>query len=112
MVALPSISNAGGSSDICCASVTSCPVTSPATGITAGRSVEVSITAPTRSPLVGVCNTLWYRPDDYYAVPWRGRWETELGGVSMCLGIHLLDLLLFLLGESAGTRRRCRQPRC
>src|SRR5947209_840978 len=31
-------------------------------------------------PLVGVCNTLWFRPEAYYAVPWRGRWETELGG--------------------------------
>jgi predicted dehydrogenase len=50
-------------------------------------------------PLVGVCNTLWYRPADYYAVPWRGRWSTELGGVSMCLGIHIMDLLLYLLGD-------------
>ena len=23
-------------------------------------------------PLVGVCNTLWYRDAAYYAVPWRG----------------------------------------
>jgi predicted dehydrogenase len=50
-------------------------------------------------PLVGVCNTLWYRPEAYYAVPWRGRWATELGGVSMCLGIHIMDLLLYLLGD-------------
>lgn len=50
-------------------------------------------------PLVGVCNTLWFRPEEYYAVPWRGRWDTELGGVSMCLGIHIMDLLLFLLGD-------------
>ncbi len=49
--------------------------------------------------LVGVCNTLWYRPADYYVVPWRGRWDTELGGVSMCLGIHIMDLLLYLLGD-------------
>jgi predicted dehydrogenase len=50
-------------------------------------------------PLVGVCNTLWYRPDEYYAVPWRGHWDTELGGVSMCLGIHIMDLLVYLLGD-------------
>jgi predicted dehydrogenase len=49
--------------------------------------------------LVGVCNTLWYRPASYYAVPWRGHWDTELGGVSMCLGIHIMDLLLYLLGD-------------
>jgi predicted dehydrogenase len=46
-----------------------------------------------------VCNTLWYRPDEYYAVPWRGQWDTELGGVSLCLGIHIMDLLLYLLGD-------------
>ena len=50
-------------------------------------------------PLVGVCNTLWFRPDAYYAVPWRGRWETELGGATLVLAIHVIDLLLFLLGD-------------
>jgi predicted dehydrogenase len=54
--------------------------------------------------VVGVCNTLWYRPDEYYAVPWRGRWDTELGGVSMCLGIHIMDLLLYLLGDWSEVR--------
>jgi predicted dehydrogenase len=50
--------------------------------------------------LVGVCNTLWYRPAAYYdGAPWRGHWDTELGGVSMCLGIHIMDLLLYLLGD-------------
>jgi predicted dehydrogenase len=50
-------------------------------------------------PLVAVCNTLWYRDDAYYAVPWRGTWQSELGGVSMGHGIHIMDLLLYLLGE-------------
>ena len=49
--------------------------------------------------LVGVCNTLWFRPDAYYAVPWRGHWDTELGGVSLCLAVHIEDLLLYLLGD-------------
>lgn len=48
---------------------------------------------------VGVCNTLWYRPADYYAVPWRGRWASELGGVSLCLGLHIMDLLLYLFDD-------------
>jgi predicted dehydrogenase len=52
-------------------------------------------------PLIGVCNTLWYRPDVYYTVPWRGRWDTELGGASMALAIHITDLLLYLLGDWA-----------
>ena len=53
-------------------------------------------------PLVGVCHTLWYRrQEDYYAVPWRGKWATEGGGPLLGLGIHQLDLLAFLLGEWA-----------
>lgn len=50
-------------------------------------------------PLVAVCNTLWYRDAAYYAVPWRGRWETELGGPTLIHGIHLMDALLWLLGD-------------
>lgn len=50
-------------------------------------------------PLVGVCNTLWYRTADYYRVPWRGKWETELGGPTMTLGIHLMDLFMWLMGD-------------
>jgi predicted dehydrogenase len=53
---------------------------------------------------VGVCNTLWYRPADYYAVPWRGRWDSELGGVSMCLGVHIMDMVLYLLGDWTDVR--------
>ena len=50
-------------------------------------------------PLVGVCNTLWFRDAAYYNVPWRGRWDTELGGPTMGLGIHAMDQLLYLLGN-------------
>jgi predicted dehydrogenase len=50
-------------------------------------------------PLVGVCNTLWYRAQDYYRVPWRGKWATEVGGPSATLGIHLTDLFLWLMGD-------------
>jgi predicted dehydrogenase len=50
-------------------------------------------------PLVAVCNTLWYRDAAYYAVPWRGRWSTELGGPTMSQGIHSMDHLLHLLGD-------------
>jgi predicted dehydrogenase len=54
---------------------------------------------PMGRPLVGVCNTLWYRSPEYHAVGWRGRWDTELGGVSMSQAIHIMDLLLYLLGD-------------
>lgn len=49
--------------------------------------------------LVGTCLTLWYRTHDYYAVPWRGKWATELGGCSMGHGIHAMDFTLWLMGE-------------
>ena len=50
-------------------------------------------------PLVGVCNTLWYRPQEYYQSTWRGRYATEVGGPTATLGIHLTDLFLWLMGE-------------
>jgi predicted dehydrogenase len=50
-------------------------------------------------PLVAVCNTLWYRTQSYYEVPWRGKWATEFGGPTVTLGIHLTDLMLWLMGD-------------
>ena len=50
-------------------------------------------------PLVALCNTLWYRDTEYFAAPWRGRWETEGGGPTMGHGIHQFDLLLSILGD-------------
>ena len=55
-------------------------------------------------PLVAVCHTLWYRDASYYAVPWRGKWATELGGPTMGLGIHAMDHLLHILGDWAEVR--------
>jgi predicted dehydrogenase len=49
-------------------------------------------------PTVAVCNTLWFRPDEYFAVPWRGKWEIEGGGPTMGHGIHQMDLMLSILG--------------
>ena len=50
-------------------------------------------------PLFATCDTLWHRDAEYYAVPWRGRWETEGGGTVLGHGIHQLDLLTHLLGD-------------
>ncbi|NBH02614.1 Gfo/Idh/MocA family oxidoreductase [Amycolatopsis sp. SID8362] len=50
-------------------------------------------------PLVAHCQTTWYRDAAYYAVPWRGRWDSEGGGPAMGHGIHQMDLLLHLLGD-------------
>jgi predicted dehydrogenase len=49
-------------------------------------------------PLVATCETLWYRSDEYFDVPWRGRWEVEGGGPTMGHGIHQFDLMLSVLG--------------
>ncbi|MFP3992563.1 Gfo/Idh/MocA family oxidoreductase, partial [Streptomyces sp. E11-3] len=49
-------------------------------------------------PLVAHCHTLWFRPDTYFDVPWRGTWESEGGGPTMGHGIHQFDLLLSVLG--------------
>jgi predicted dehydrogenase len=49
-------------------------------------------------PLTAVCHTLWYRPDEYFDVPWRGKWEVEGGGPTMGHGIHQMDTVLSILG--------------
>jgi predicted dehydrogenase len=49
--------------------------------------------------LVGVCNVLWYRGLAYYQLPWRGQWAAETGGVASTMGIHLLDLFLWLVSD-------------
>ncbi len=51
-------------------------------------------------PRLAICNTLWYRGANYYAAaPWRARWETSGGGVAMTMGIHAMDMVLWLMGE-------------
>lgn len=42
--------------------------------------------------------TSWRRRQDYYAVPWRGKWATELGGVLTSMAIHAHDALYYVLG--------------
>ncbi|MFC7588453.1 Gfo/Idh/MocA family protein [Nonomuraea antimicrobica] len=63
-------------------------------------------------PLLATCLTQWYRDDAYYAVPWRGTWESEGGGPTMGHGIHQFDLLLSVLGPwSEVTAVAARQAR-
>jgi predicted dehydrogenase len=38
------------------------------------------------------------RGPDYYAVPWRGKFATELGGVLTTQAIHVHDLVFWLIG--------------
>ncbi len=42
--------------------------------------------------------TAWRRRAPYYDVPWRGKWETELGGALLSQAIHAHDMLSYILG--------------
>ena len=42
----------------------------------------------------------WRRRADYYAVPWRGKWATELGGVLLSHAVHALDMLCYITGPA------------
>jgi predicted dehydrogenase len=44
--------------------------------------------------------TAWRRKADYYAVPWRGKWETELGGPLVTLASHAHDLVHYIVGPA------------
>lgn len=50
-------------------------------------------------PYCGTVETFWRREADYYAVPWRGKWKTELGGVLMGHAIHPHDIFTYLMGD-------------
>lgn len=59
-----------------------------------------------RSGLVGkhfmsTVETAKKRGPDYYAVAWRGKFASELGGVLLTQAIHIHDLLTWLVGPAA-----------
>jgi len=45
--------------------------------------------------------THWNRGADYYNVPWRGKWVSELGGAVVGHAIHAHDILVHTLGSIA-----------
>jgi len=49
-------------------------------------------------PLVATLETHWRREPEYYSVPWRGKWATELGGAIVGHAIHAHDLLVQVMG--------------
>jgi predicted dehydrogenase len=53
----------------------------------------------TGRPILTTIETHWWRGSDYYAVPWRGKWKTELGGGLLNHAIHAHDILTYLLGD-------------
>ena len=65
--------------------------------------VDAGVTGPGRSHTVEVH---WRRRPEYYEVPWRGRWETELGGVLLAHAIHALDMLTYVAGPVRAVQAR------
>lgn len=62
------------------------------------RLVEAGLTG---RPLMTTIETHWWRGPDYYAVPWRGKWATELGGGLLGHAIHAHDMLNYIHGPAA-----------
>jgi predicted dehydrogenase len=51
-------------------------------------------------PMLGVFQMYSWRDEAYYrSDPWRGRWDTEGGGVLVNQSPHMLDLLHWFMGE-------------
>ena len=44
--------------------------------------------------------TAWRRRAEYYAVPWRGKWQTELGGTLTGHALHTHDMFTYILGSA------------
>jgi predicted dehydrogenase len=69
----------------------------------AKRIVELGLAG---KPYLATVETAWKRTAAYYAVPWRGKWETELGGVLVTQAIHSHDILTYLMGPVASVFAR------
>lgn len=50
------------------------------------------------TPYLTTIETSWRRDADYYSVPWRGKWATELGGCCLSQAIHAHDILSYVNG--------------
>jgi len=52
------------------------------------------------TPVLGEVSVLLHRPSSYYSADvWRGRWDTDGGGVLMTQAVHQIDLLQWYMGQ-------------
>ena len=67
------------------------------------RRLHAAIRAGELGKLVlGVASVPYFRAQGYYdSAAWRGSWALDGGGALMNQGIHLVDLLLWLMGDAA-----------
>lgn len=53
------------------------------------------------TPVLGEASVLLHRPSGYYSADaWRGRWDTDGGGVLMTQAVHQIDMLQWFMGEA------------
>ena len=69
----------------------------------ARRIIELGLAG---KPYLATVETAWLRGAKYYSVPWRGRFETELGGALLTHAIHSHDILTYLMGDVASVFAR------
>lgn len=50
------------------------------------------------TPFLSTIETCWRRDADYYAVAWRGKWATEMGGCCLTQAMHAHDILCYVNG--------------
>lgn len=62
---------------------------------------ELIQSGKTGKPLMGLCETFWFRDQkNYYEkAAWRGTWKGEMGGCLVTLAIHIIDGLLSVMGD-------------
>jgi UDP-N-acetyl-2-amino-2-deoxyglucuronate dehydrogenase len=72
------------------------------------QAVRQAVAAGALGPVVmGAASVPYFRSQDYYrGAPWRGTWAQDGGGALMNQGIHLVDLLLWFLGDVAEVTAR------
>jgi len=58
------------------------------------------------TPITGSCLVQLRRDAEYFAEAWRGRWDTEGGGVLMTQAIHHIDLLQWFMGDAVSVSGR------
>ena len=50
------------------------------------------------TPFLTTIETTWRRDADYYAIQWRGKWATEMGGCCLTQALHAHDMLSYVNG--------------